>query len=224
MSPAHPASIAQPAAGHPPASHPLGETSCNFSSLPPAPHSKHQRKRQKAHKKSQATDTPNVVQKRESRKRVKGAGVGTGKGSLEVLTDTTRRALVALPSRRIELPDGAGATTQQANGRTFGELVERGKSHFSYAIVAILHKRLPAEVLSRGSLTLIRQVLVCRKSLDILKEKINPPPAIRKPKVLETFFASFGDVSKKLSTEGVQQYLTVALGAVFGAVCDKGRE
>ncbi|KAJ6483713.1 hypothetical protein C8R47DRAFT_1280876 [Mycena vitilis] len=147
-------------------------------------------------------------------KHAKGASAGTGNGSLEVLTDTTKRAFAALPSRRIELPDGADTTTQQANGRNFGELVERGKSHLSYAIVAILHKSLPVDVLSRGSLT----------SLGIIKEEINAPPAIRKAKVLEMFFASLGDVSKKSSTEGVQQYLTVALGAVFGAVCDKGRD
>ncbi|KAJ6577897.1 hypothetical protein B0H19DRAFT_571042 [Mycena capillaripes] len=140
--------------------------------------------------------------------------------TLDALKATTKAALVALTPQSIDLPGAFTAEVRQLKPAIFRELIERGKCHLAYALVVILRDRLPAPILSRGSLTLIREAILCRKGLNVIQRKLRTIHGVRwKP--IKTFYASLACIADRASVLGVQNFLSQALDRVFLALCEK---
>ncbi|KAJ7470904.1 hypothetical protein FB451DRAFT_1176106 [Mycena latifolia] len=71
--------------------------------------------------------------------------------TLDELALSTSEALRSILDNSLDLPEST--LLCMAESREFDDLVDLGKSHFNYAILSILRRRLPSKALSRGSLT-----------------------------------------------------------------------
>ncbi|KAJ6483708.1 hypothetical protein C8R47DRAFT_1073127 [Mycena vitilis] len=140
------------------------------------------------------------------------------------LKEAATNALHRIPNNSVDLEKGGlSFIDAKLEAQAFGELVETGKSHFSFAIVTLLFRQLPATALSRGSLTVIaflrkiREVFVSGDGQKTLRKKLCSPPNLRRYQPLECFYASLAIMSI-ISSAGVQRFLDGRFGTVFAAV------
>lgn len=74
--------------------------------------------------------------------------------TLPDLVECAKRALSTMQTNSFEIPAGKLKIINDGlEFRRLHDLMDLGKSYLAYLIVAILRRRLPSKVLSRGSLT-----------------------------------------------------------------------
>ncbi|KAJ7604615.1 hypothetical protein DFH06DRAFT_276078 [Mycena polygramma] len=150
--------------------------------------------------------------------KLKPVDTSSSAGTLISLKAAATNALHRIPNNSVDLEKGnLGFIDAKLEARAFGELVETGKSHFSFAIVTLLFRQLPATALSRGSLTKIREVFVSGDGQKTLRKKLHSPPNLRRYQPMDCFYASLATMSV-VSSAGVQRFLDGKFGTVFAAV------
>ncbi|KAJ7505686.1 hypothetical protein B0H11DRAFT_355923 [Mycena galericulata] len=142
--------------------------------------------------------------------------------TLHILKLTALEAVKAIPKRSIKLPHLTKDDFSNIPTRRQGDLADLGKSHLSFAVVVLLRERLPVHVLSRGSLTVIRESVIARTNIETLKARFIISPDTSSRAEITTIYSALGILAEQESAPGVKKYLANAFETFFATVCSRG--
>ncbi|KAJ7173889.1 hypothetical protein C8R43DRAFT_1119286 [Mycena crocata] len=132
--------------------------------------------------------------------------------TLPALKEAATNALNALKDSEIEYPPLAVAVlATPRNPRDRLDLLALGKTHRTFALTLLLYRTLPREIISRGSITQMRQAFLSRDGTKSLAGKF------KRPRVVDTGYldddildAAFGALAEGSSAEAVYLFVEEA--------------